>query len=39
MGEIPIFFIFQQNSGAQARQSLKDGKGITIEDLRAKYAG
>jgi prevent-host-death family protein len=24
---------------AQARQSLKDGKGISIEDLRAKYAG
>ncbi|GAB4191189.1 MAG: hypothetical protein Fur006_34070 [Coleofasciculaceae cyanobacterium] len=24
---------------AQARQSLKDGKGISIEDLRAKYTG
>ena len=24
---------------AQARQSLKDGKGITIEELRAKYTG
>ena len=24
---------------AQARQSLKDGKGISIEELRAKYAG
>jgi prevent-host-death family protein len=24
---------------AQARQSLKEGKGITIEELRAKYAG
>jgi prevent-host-death family protein len=24
---------------AQARQSLKKGKGISIEELRAKYAG
>ena len=24
---------------AQARQSLKDGKGISIEELRAKYPG
>ena len=24
---------------AQARQSLKEGRGISIEELRAKYAG